>query len=367
MTIKIREINSYREFISAKESWQNLLLTSDHTVFSTWEWLTVWWKHFGKDKQLLILVAENDEKILGIAPLMYSISNVFGFRTAKVAFIGTPNSDYNDFIVKERPGECITLFLDHIHDSFQKKWESIELNDVPETSPTAHFLQKREGHLQTISSRVLHECLYIHLPKSYDELYSQLRYKFRQNLRRSMHNLAKGHKVEFADFSATKEVATGMEKLFDLHQKRWNATGEPGAFADPKIQQFNLDVAQTLAARGWLSLNSLNVDGIPVASAYGFKYNSKFYYYLHGVDPAYYRYSVGNLLVSSLLKKCFEEQLTEFDFLRGDELYKYRWTTKSRKNFNFIITKRKFIAKAKNQFLRRYSFQAKKLKSYIKI
>jgi CelD/BcsL family acetyltransferase involved in cellulose biosynthesis len=366
MTIKIREIESYNEFIDLKELWQNLLLKSDHTVFSTWEWLTVWWKHFGKDKKLLLLLAEENEKPLGIAPLMYSVSNVFGFRTAKIEFIGTPNSDYNNFILTERTGQCITLFLDYINEVFQEKWESIELNDVPETSPTAHFLQKREGHLQTVSSRVLHECLYIQLPKSYDYLYSQLHYKFRQNLRRSMHNLEQQHKVELTDFSTTQRSVDGMEKLFELHQKRWKATGEPGAFADPKIRQFNLDVAQTFAQQGWLSLSSLDVDDIPVASSYGFKYNSKFYYYLHGVDPVYHRYSVGNLMVSSLLKKCIEDQLKEFDFLRGAESYKYRWTTSSRKNYNFIITKRKVIARAKNRFLRTYSFQVKKLKGSLK-
>jgi CelD/BcsL family acetyltransferase involved in cellulose biosynthesis len=367
MTLKIKEINSYSEFIDSKEAWQDLLSRCDHSVFSTWDWLTVWWKHFGKNKRLLILKAEDNERILGIAPLMYSVLNVYGFRTAKIEFIGTPHSDYTDFILAEKHEECLKLFLDYVQDFFLEKWESLELNDIPETSSTKHFLSTQKNRLQIVSSRVLHECLYIPLPKSYDELYNQLHYKFRQNLRRSMRNLEKEHKVQLTDYSATNLLDNGMENLFVLHQKRWRTRGETGAFANPKIRLFNIDIAQTFAKRGWLSLSSLDVDGIAVASSYGFKYNSKFYYYLHGVDPAYNKYGVGNLMVSFLLKKSIEEELTEFDFLRGDESYKYRWTTSSRKNTNLILTKRTFLAGAKNQFLRRYSFQVKKLKKFIQI
>jgi CelD/BcsL family acetyltransferase involved in cellulose biosynthesis len=333
-------------------------------VFSTWEWLTTWWKHFGSNKKLLILLAEENGIPIGIAPLMYSNLRVYGFRIRKIEFIGTPKSDYNNFILTQKSEQCIKLFLEHAYQSFQKKWDSIELDDISEPS-TLKVLQKTEGQLQTVSSRSLHECFYINLPKSYNSLYNQLEYKFRQNLRRSMRNLEKSHKVEFVDYSTPDESATGMQTLFDLHQKRWTIKGEEGAFANPGVRRFNLEIANLFAQLGWLSLDSLNVEGVPVASAYGFNYNFKFYYYLHGIDPAYHRYSVGNLLVVNLLKKCIEKQLKEFDFLRGDESYKGRWASLSRKNYNIILTKRKFSAKAQNWFVRTYSYQAKKLQEIL--
>jgi CelD/BcsL family acetyltransferase involved in cellulose biosynthesis len=365
MTIKIREINDTYEFLGLKQQWETLLSYCNHTVFSTWEWLTTWWKHFGADKGLLLLIAEDDGVPIGIAPLMYSSLKAYGFPIRKVEFIGTPKSDYNNFILARNSDECIKLFLEKAYHSFQKKWDSIELDDISEPS-TLKVLKETKDNLQTVSIRSLHECFYIDLPNSYDSLYNNLEYKFRQNLRRSMRNLEKNHKVEFVDYSTTDKSDNGMQILFDLHQKRWKAKGDVGAFADPAVRRFNLDLAKNFAQLGWLSLNSMNVDGIPAASAYGFKYHSKFYYYLHGIHPAYHRYSVGNLLVANLLKKSIVEQVKEFDFLRGDESYKGRWTLSSRKNFNVILTKKRFTARTQNRFLRTYCYQIGRLEKSFK-
>jgi CelD/BcsL family acetyltransferase involved in cellulose biosynthesis len=363
ISLKIREINSFDDFLGLREDWNTFLSRCDHTVFSTWEWLTTWWRHFGDGRKLVLLIAEENGKIFGIAPLMYSVKKIFGLRTAKIEFIGTRHSDYNDFIIAGNKEECLHLFLDYLRSGFKGKWDSIELNDIPETSATQTSLSQAGGGLQTVYSRVIHECLYLPLPQSYENLYNQLSYKFRQNLRRCDKNLLAEHKVKFVDYSNLEQHQKGMASLFDLNQKRWQTKSQPGAFADPKICDFTLDIAQTFLSKGWLRLNSLSVDGIPVAVSYGFNYGSKFNYYLHGVDPNYQRYSVGNLLVVKLLKQSIEEGLTEFDFLRGDESYKYRWTSLTRKNYNLMLTKKGVIPRFQNRFNRAYSFQATKLKS----
>jgi CelD/BcsL family acetyltransferase involved in cellulose biosynthesis len=361
MTIKIREITGENELLSLKEPWKALLAKCDHTVFSTWEWMTTWWKHFGRNKELFLLIAEENGALIGAAPFAYSNLKSHGFPIRKIEFIGTPKSDYNNFVTSRNSETCIRLFLEYAFQFYQKRLDSIELDDVTEPS-TLMVVQRTKGHLQTVSNRSLHECFYITLPDSYESLYSQLEYKFRQNLRRSMRNLEKTGKVEFADYSGTNENAVGMQVLFDLHQRRWTNKGDTGAFAEPAVRAFNLDIADQFAQLGWLSLHSLNVNRVPVASAYGFKYNSKFYYYLHGINPDYHRFSVGNLLVVNLLKECIENQFTEFDFLRGDETYKGRWTSSSRKNYNITITKRNFGLREKNWFLRTYSYQVDRLK-----
>jgi len=367
MVLKISAVTSTQEFLALKNEWNLLLRECNHTFFSTWDWLSIWWKHFGKNKKLLILKAEENGKIVALAPLSYSVYNLYGLKTKKITFMGSPNADYNNFILpSDRSDECLTKFFEYLCDSTEDKWDTIELEDVYDPS-VIHFIQNIEGELQTFSSRVLHECLYIKLPSSYDLLYSQLAYKFRQNLRRSMNNLEKNNKINFKDYSSNDKVNDGMQVLFELHQKRWKEAGETGAFADPKIRDFNLDVAQHFNQKNMLRLVSLNVDEVPSACSYGFVYEGKFYYYLHGVDPAYSRYSVGNLIIVNLLKKCMAEGLTEFDFLRGDEGYKFRWTQSSRKNYNFVIGKRQLFSKTQNLLLRNYYYQTKKLLSHLRI
>jgi hypothetical protein len=47
--MKIVEINDYAGFLSLKERWNEVLQRCNHTIFSTWEWLSTWWNHFGND------------------------------------------------------------------------------------------------------------------------------------------------------------------------------------------------------------------------------------------------------------------------------------------------------------------------------
>ena len=79
--MNITEVNKFSDFVALEGRWKKVLQQSDHTVFQTWEWLSTWWKYFGNSKRLLILLAEENDEIVGIAPLMYSVYSKFGART----------------------------------------------------------------------------------------------------------------------------------------------------------------------------------------------------------------------------------------------------------------------------------------------
>ncbi len=134
-----------------------------------------------------------------------------------------------------------------------------------------------------------------------------------------------------------------MKTVFDLHQKRWQARKQPGAFSDQRFRDFHLDVARPFAERGWLTLNFLTLNDEPVAAGYAFKYAQKLFCYLSGFDPQYSEYEVGNLRHICLIKYCIENGLKEYDFLRGGESYKSLWNTSTRSNLQVRTIKRKII------------------------
>lgn len=162
--MKIVEVKTCSDFLRLEESWKDLLERCDHSVFSTWEWLSTWWKHFGHSKQLLILLAQEKDEIIGIAPLMYSVHSVFGLRQGKIEFVGTPHSDYHDFVIARRKQECLRLFFDYLRRAPQK-WRVIELNEISEGSQSIKTLKEMSANL-----RLSDKCPYILLPKSYDAL-----------------------------------------------------------------------------------------------------------------------------------------------------------------------------------------------------
>jgi hypothetical protein len=50
------------------------------------------------------------------------------------------------------------------------------------------------------------------------------------------------------------------------------------------------------------------------------------YYYQAGFDPKYEEWSVGLVVMGKCIEDAISRELSEFDFLRGDEPYKKRWT-----------------------------------------
>ena len=83
------------------ETWWNQLLSNslDNHPFLTYEWLTLWWKHFGKGKELKLFTVENEREASLVVPIMYSTCKVLGSRRTRAEFVASGDSDYQSFIV----------------------------------------------------------------------------------------------------------------------------------------------------------------------------------------------------------------------------------------------------------------------------
>lgn len=324
--MKIVEIDNYSDFLGLEKEWNILLERCEHSIFSTWEWLSIWWKHFGGNQRLILLLATEKDYIIGIAPLMYSTRKIYGLHRGKVSFIGTPHADYNDFIIAGKTEECIRRFIEYLN-RLPEKWIYIELTEIPENSKSIPILSKLSKTLKPSSI-----CPYKQLPKSPGAFLESLGRNMRRNLRRYMEKAKKNFKVTFSDYSDIESCTEGMHLLFKLHQKRWESRGSPGAFADTSFRNFHLEIAKNFAKKRQLGLFLLKLSDEPAAAIYGFKDQTKFYGYLSGFNPNYSEYSVGNLLIAHVMENCIREGLSEFDFMRGGEEYKGLWKTQLRRN-----------------------------------
>lgn len=332
--MKIREINSYSELIGLKEVWNNTLKSAPHSIFSTWDWVTIWWKHFGEGRKLLALIAEEGNTVVGIAPLMCSSESIFGLPRTKIEFIGTPDSDYNNFIINQNydNGDIVKLFVEYLNRT-QKRWTLLNLTDIPDKANCLSYF-KENANTQPVT-----KCSYIVLPQTYEDFQKSLSYKQRGSVNNTINKIKKNFSAELVDYSSPILCSEGMEHLIDLHQKRWQTAGLSGAFSNKRIRDFHKDVAKSLANQGMLGLYILKFDGKPVSGSYGFKYQSKYYAYLPGFDPEYSKFGVGSILVPYLVEKFIEEGLVEFDLMRGDEGYKERWNAIPTLNYQTEIYK----------------------------
>ena len=92
------------------------------------------------------------------------------------------------------------------------------------------------------------------------------------------------------------------------------------------MQEFFNEMARTLFARGWLELSFLEVAGVRAAAIMNFVYQNDVLVYNSGYDPIQYgAYSPGIVLFARSIQDAIAAQRQRYDFLRGNEEYKYRF------------------------------------------
>lgn len=338
----ILKVVEFNEFKDLKDYWNDCLMQSlDNNIFSTWEWLSTWWKHFGEGKNLVILSVESEKEILAIAPFVLSKCNFFGLHGfKKLSFVGSPDSDYNSLILKERNVKLLELIFNYLNDHID--WDYLELKDIPENSGTIDLLRsmclkRRHKYWDERQSTL---CPFLILPNSMDVFMKRLSKSMRENLRRYSRKLEREYRVELKNYDEIGSIEEAMETFFQLHQKRWESKGDLGAFHKPQMRNFHIDIAKCFAKKGWLRLYFLTANDEPVSTHYSFEYNQKIYFYLGGWDPEYSKYMVGSLFMMYDIEKCIQKGLKEYDLMRGIEPYKMKWTKEVRKNINLSFARK---------------------------
>jgi len=75
----------------------------------------------------------------------------------------------------------------------------------------------------------------------------------------------------------------------------------------------------------------LQVGGKAVGALYGFSVGKTFSFYQMGMDPAWQRLSVGPVMMGCTIEEAIRTGHGRFDFLCGDETYKFQWAQDSRR------------------------------------
>jgi hypothetical protein len=295
-------------------------------VFLTWEWVSTWWRIYGADDQLYVLVVRSEERtIIGLAPLR-RIPGSFGADS--IAFIGAGSDvipEYLDFIVKV--GWEVPVVQATIGQLLEDgDIAGLELQPVASRSTTiAHALNLLAicpGVLKTQPGPV---CPFLTLPMSVEQFHSTRSRNYRKKIGEFERRCDRTLSARFRVAATSEETSRDLETLTRLHAVRWD--GASRAFQSRQYVEFHERFAQLALQRGWLRLYSLESGDATMAMLYCYCYDRRYYFYQSGRDPHFAKHRVGLVLMHKVILEAIREQAKSFDFLSGDEAYKYRWAT----------------------------------------
>lgn len=302
--------------------WDDLLARAvTPSIFLTHRWQRIWWQHLGHGDLALISVRTDAGRLVGIAPLLRP-----GGTSRSLSFIGCVDvSDYLDVIVDAALADDVYAALwDSLTGTAAAQWESLNLCNIPERSPTPGrlaALAEASGFSTHIS--VDDVCPVITLPSSWDEYLATLDKKQRHELRRKMRRAGESAAVRWYVIERGPDLERGIESFIALHQK---STAEKEGFWDEAMKAFFRAMAVEFAAAGWLKLYFIEYDGERAATFLCFDYGNELLIYNSGYDPARFAsLSPGIVLTAHMIEHAIQLGRARLDFLRGDEEYKFRF------------------------------------------
>ncbi len=306
-------------------------------AFVSPEWFLAWQQRYGQvDAPYVVVVRDDGGSLRGVMPFVkrrtgpFSVLRFAGgalgdrFEPACVPADRTPVAAAAAVALRERGRDWSAVVLDWVEDD--EPWLD------------AFVRETRRGLART---RVRTTPLpYLDLSGLGWESYLASRSRnFRGQLGRRRRGLERDHEVVFHTVTDGAEIEARVETLFRLHESRWQGRGASSLAAERR-RLFLGDFARLAHEAGWLRLVFVELDGKPVAGWYGWHIGERFAYFQAGLDPEYAGHSTGFVLLGHTLEKAFAEAAGEYDFLRGDEDYKLRFTDTTRQASTWFLAPR---------------------------
>ena len=351
-----------------REAWQRLQgLSPAATPFSGWTFHRAWWDAYGTTahEQYLVCTRADDADgspeaaaIVAIIPLMHrhavepqdaaTATHLRGHHaaegttvppTSKVVFFGASyHADYATILAApdDLPAASQALvqaLLSPDTSHGDQAWDAVDLRRLRDIDPARVALEQAferaaTEHGWSLCREQEDVCPVVTFPgDDWEAFLGTLGKKDRHEVRRKVRRLEGAGEVTFEHVEPTPDA---IDRFIELHQARWGAEGlfpdtEGGARSRRFVHRLaELETASPPEDR-CLQLGSLSVDGRPIFSAMGFDDGTSCYFYNAGMDPNARELSPGVTGAAAYLRDRIEAGRHRFDFLRGDEAYKYEW------------------------------------------
>lgn len=291
-----------------------------NTPFQKLAYQKAWWQHLQPDGAVLYTAAVRSDagELAAIACLYLTPDGVLHFNGC------IEETDYLDLIAPAETAEAgWTAVIAYLHSDAAPTWQRLEFCNIPAASPSRAILPVLARQYGISCKESINEvCPVITLPQSFETYLDSLDSKQRREIQRKQRR-AEGADATLHIVGPEDDLRAEVEAFLDLLQR---STFEKRDWLNPGRRAVFHDVAAASMADGSLQLMFLEVEGQKGAALFNFDYNDRIWVYNSGLDPELFSaLSLGVVLTADAIAYAIQLGRGTFDFLRGNETYKYRF------------------------------------------
>jgi CelD/BcsL family acetyltransferase involved in cellulose biosynthesis len=296
-------------------AWQALHAASAlQSPFLSWTWQSEWTRTFAPGERLEIRrVTDDAGRLLGLLPL-------YGAAPGAFRLIGGADvSDYLDLLSEAGREDEVWAALLGSRSAARPLWD---IHAVPAASSTVTRLPALAAeHGVEVTAVVEERCPILTLPTTWDAYLAGLSGKHRHEMLRKIRRLERENSgARAVGLSSRADVEARFDDFLSLH--RQSRVGK-ARFMDERMEAFFRRVAVALAETGQFRLWLLDAPDGPLATFLCLEWNDTVGLYNSGFRPDAAALSPGLVLLAHVIRDAIDRGKRVFDFLRGEERYKY--------------------------------------------
>jgi len=316
----IVEINTLDQLAAFRTDWGKLLPeTPGATFFQSYQWLEAYWRHFGAGKTLRTVIVLEDDRTVGIVPLIVRMEET---KVGRLRVLTYPLDNWGSFYgpIGPDPGAALKAAMEHIRRTL-RDWDMIELRWLG--GPGTDWRQARNAMLSAgfqAYSSLWNRTAVADFSAGWEDYAAGRKGIWLRRMRQTEERLFRQGKVEYLRCRpASKEQGDG-DPHWDIYdaceaiaRSSWQAGAADGTtLSHEAVRAFLREVHALAAECGAADMNLLMLDGRAAAFIYGYHYRGCAYGLRRGFDAELSRTGLGSVLLWYTLKD---------SALRGDLVY----------------------------------------------
>lgn len=315
-----RWIESVDEFVNIAKQWDKaVFLSGQDNPFLLSDFILAWWKHYGEDLKLRILVIYQDSKIVGGLPLCR-------YRNGYLEHAGGINANYTEFIPHEDSLFCWDILFDAL--SKKKDWRCVNLKRFRKKAIAMDRLRSlATRHKDILLDAYDYDYGYlINIPEDFRGYRNHLPKKLRYYVKRAEDGFASFGKINLYTLKGREEIDEACDKYINFSRSSFRRRNKRSAFEDKAYCCLFKELVNRFYDIGFLDANVLKLDDKIIAAHFGYSIGNNLNYIFTAFDINFASLNPGHLLIYKLLELGSQRKNKLFNLYAGSHLYKQQWS-----------------------------------------
>lgn len=317
--VTVEWITEFSRFALIAAEWDALLTAAKASPFDLHCWFLLWWRGFGRGRELAVCTVRRDGRLTAALPLVADGS----------CLRGMVNGHSGHFRALYADPESLRALTDAV---FARRRPEIEMQVIPTADPTLEALlvsARSAGRLAIAEPG--YSSPIVDTSGELEEWRAEHK-KWKGRLARYRRKIEREHDAEMKIVVAPDDLDAWLEEGFALEASGWKAEAGTAIESNADTAGFYRELAREFHQRDALRLSRIDLDGRMVAFSFCLLDGGRLYSLKVGYDETLKKVVPGLVMQLSIVERCFELGLDAYELLGEDNEWKRKISSSNREH-----------------------------------